>query len=201
MPTNGAPYEIMGGPIEVYRAPLATAFPATITTAPAAGWVLIGTNGSKNYNESGVIIRRPKDVSTFYSLGRTGPAKTFLNQEGIEVEFVLTDFTAEAWAMAQNKDISDIVEITPSTGIPGEKSLPNINGFGLKTYALLLRAGTSPYMEGGNTEVQIPMVQQIGAPEIVWRKNEPIGLQLIFRGLEDPANGFGKTRYQTAAAA
>ena len=51
MATNSEPFEVIAGPIEVYRAPVATTFPV-IGAAPAVDWTLIGKNGSKDYAES-----------------------------------------------------------------------------------------------------------------------------------------------------
>ena len=41
------PYEILNGPIEVWYAPVAEAFPDLDDAAPAGNWAKLGTSGSK----------------------------------------------------------------------------------------------------------------------------------------------------------
>lgn len=199
MATNSEPFEVIAGPIEVYRAPVATTFPV-IGAAPAVDWTLIGKNGSKDYAESGLTIRHVTDIATWYSLGRSGPVKSFMNQEGLEIEFIVNDLTAEAYAQGLNKDVADVVDTPAASGVPGYRSLELSRGFAIPTWALLLRLGMSPYGDGFVSQWEIPMAQNIGTPELVFVKNEPVGIQYMFRCLEDPVNGFGNVRFQDAVA-
>lgn len=199
MPSNAQPYEVIAGPIEVYRAPVLTAFPA-IDESPAVDWVLLGVNGSKNYAESGVIVRHPNEITTFNALGRTGPVKNWRTNEGLEIELVLHDFTAEAYAMALNKETTDIVDTPAAAGVVGDRRLPLTRGVSIPSFALLLRCGMSPYGDGWNSQFEIPLAQNVGAPELVFNKTTPVGMQFIFRCLEDAALGFGSVRFQDADA-
>lgn len=199
MPTNSEPFEVIAGPIQVWTAPIATAFPA-IDAAPGVGWTLLGTNGDKNITEDGLTIRHTGEDSIFYSLGSTGPRKNFRTREGQELEFVLADLSAEMYARALNLDPADIVDTAAATGTAGERYFPTLRGFTFPTVAVLARCGMSPYGDGFNSQWEVPMAQQVGNPELVFNKSDPVGLQFLFRCLEDPVNGFGGVRFQDAVA-
>jgi hypothetical protein len=199
MATNAVPYNQLAGPIEVYRAPTGTAFPL-LSAAPAVDWVLIGANGSKDYAESGVIVRFPEDVTEFGTLGRTGIAKTFRNREGMEVEFTLHDWTQEAWIQALNKATTDITTVAAASGVPGTKSVPSLRGFNVPSYAWLLRCGASGYGADFKHQIEIPLGQNVGQPEVIYTKNNPIGLHFLVKVLEDATLGFGTIKMEHTPA-
>src|SRR5699024_1824735 len=117
---------------------------------PGVGWVLLGTNGDKNITEDGLTIRHTGDISTFYTLGSTGPRKNFRNREGMELEFMLADLSAEMYARALNLDPTDVVDTAAGAGAQGNRYFAALRGFTLPTVALLARCGMSPYGDGFN---------------------------------------------------
>jgi len=68
-------------------------------------------------------------------------------------------------------------------------------------YAMLLRAtGTSPYGDGWNTQLDLPMVYQSGEPAPVFKKGEPAMLETEWQAMWDSTLGFGRYRAQNATA-
>lgn len=197
---NAVPYQNIAGPIEVYRAPVATVFPA-IDAAPAGTWILVGATGSKDYSEDGVRVGKPQDVSKFFTLGGTGPKKYFRNQEEQEVEFTLHDYTLESGLiMALNKLSTDIITTAAGAGTAGHKAMPLLRGFAVNSFAWLLRCGLSPYGTGFNHQIEIPLGSVIGEPDITYVKDVPVGMTVLIGCLEDASAGFGTIRMQHALA-
>ena len=91
-----APYEIIVGPAEVYVADVGTAFP-DINDAPGMGWTLVGTLGSENYGEGGVLVRAPRTTQPIRVLGATTPRKHVITETGFQVEFDVIDATVREW--------------------------------------------------------------------------------------------------------
>lgn len=193
-----SPFEIIAGPINAYIAPVGTAFPL-VSAAPAAAWILLGTNGDKNITEDGLTIRHPRNIEVFRALGTTGPRKTFPTDEDLEIEFVLADLTAEAYDKALGSPATaagNVVTTAAGTGTPGHHSRSLLRGFTIDTVALLVRCGMSPYGDAFNSQWEIPMAQQNSEPELVFVKGVPVGLQYMYRALQDPTNGFGSVKMQ-----
>jgi hypothetical protein len=69
----------------------------------------------------------------------------------------------------------------------GFKTLGLSRGLDVPQRALLVRgASASPYGEGWISQYEVPVVVQIGEPEVVFTKGEPAMLALEFVALEDP---------------
>ena len=182
------PFEVLAGPADVWLAVLATADPA-INAAPPAAWIKLGANGSKDMDESGVIVRPGQDVTEFFGLGATGPLKAFRGRESFEVEFTLHDATLESYSRAFNENA-----ITTVVGPPAEKTILIKRGPIVQLKAMLIRlnAGNSPYADSANfVQWFLPSVYNRAVPETVYRKAEPVGLHFVFGVLEDAALGFG----------
>jgi len=187
------PFELVAGPVDVYLAPTGTAFPV-ISAAPAGAWIKLGTTGSKDYAEDGVLVRPEQTVEEFFSLGATGPRKAFRTREGLTIEMTLHDATAESYQAAWNQNA-----ITTLVGPPAEKTIQMKQGATVSLRALLIRGVLSPYSDSANnTQWDIPIVYQNGTPETVYVKGTPIGLKLSFRALEDDALGLGKLHLPSA---
>lgn len=181
-----APFEIIAGPVDVYVAPLATAFP-TISAAPSGSWVKLGASGSKDLDEAGVTVRSEQDTEEVYGLGATGALKAFRVRERLIVEFILHDATLEAYSAAWNS-----AAITTLAGPPAEKTIPILRGPTVTSRALLIRGVLSPYVDSANnSQWDIPNVYQKGDPETVYSKGEPVGLAFSFFALQDATAGFG----------
>jgi len=190
MPTT--PFEIVAGAVDAWLAPVGTAFPV-INAAPAVAWVKIGLNLSKDYADSGVLIRNLQTTKEVETLGTTGPVKAFREKEALEIELTLLDATAESYAQALNQSAVTVV-----AGPPAEKTIPLIQGGTVALRALLVRGLLSPYADSvSNVQWDVPLVYQSGDIESLYKKADPIGLKLVFRALQDPTLGFGKLHAPT----
>lgn len=197
------PYEIIAGPIQAYIAPLATAFPATPAVAPGGTWILLGASGDDNITEDGLTIRHPQETSSFRPLGRTLPRKRFRNAEDIEVEFVIADLTAEVYNKALGAAATaagDVTDVAAEAGVAGYRHFNLERGFDIDTIALMLRCGMSPYGDGFAMQWEFPAVQLAGdGPELVFVKDEPVGLRFIYQAIVDPNGGSIRCLMQDAA--
>lgn len=181
---------VIGGPFEVWRADVGTAFPA-LGAAPAAGWARLGVNGNKSYSEDGVTVRHPQTVNRIRPAGSTGPIKAARTDEDFEVQFTLWDLTLEA--------LADALHQGAVTDSGGERVVGIYRGFHINESALLIR-GTSPYDDTLDMQYEIPRCYTEGAPEVAYVKGQPAGLEFLFVAMADPeaAEGveFGVVRAQ-----
>lgn len=200
---NTAPLEIIAAPFDVYRAVVGTAFPL-VSANPSASWSKIGSNGSLNYDDGeGVSIAHSQDFSFFRALGDAGVRKAFRTQEELRIKLKLYDITLEQYKAALNDNA--ITATAASTGVPGSKKLGLSRGFSVATMALLIRGNVSPYGTNAswNMQYEIPIAAQIGNPEVIYKKSEPVGLALEWMVLVDPSAStsderFGRLVAQTA---
>ena len=167
---------VIGGPEVVYRATVGTAFPA-LGAAPGVGWTRLGVNGNKSYGEDGVTVRHTQTVNRIRPAGSTGPIKAARTEEDLEVEFTLWDLTLEAYAAALHQ-----LAVTDGGD---ERVVGLYRGFGITESAWLIR-GTSPYDDALTAQYEIPRGYTEGAPEIVYLKGQPAGLQFLVVALVDP---------------
>lgn len=185
---------VIGGPEVVYRAPVGTAFPL-VTAAPGVGWEILGVNGNKSYGEDGVTVRHAQSVNRIRPAGSTGPIKAARTEEDLEIEFTLWDLTLEAYANALHQ--RDVVDAGTS------RSVGIYRGFAINESAVLIR-GTSPYDDTLAAQYEIPRAYTEGAPETVFIKGQPAGLQFLFVALVDPdadeGEEFGVIRAQDPSA-
>lgn len=191
-----APMEIVAAPLTVYLAPVGTAFPL-VDTAPAVGWVKLGTSGDKNYSEDGVTVQHSQSIATFTPAGGTAPRKAWRTQEGLEIGFTLVDISAAQYAQVLND--ASVTTTAPGVGQPGQDDFDLLQGLDVATFALIAR-GLSPSDEQFVAQYQVPIVYQGAEPTPAYKKGEPAGLACSFMALEDASLGFGKLIVQTAAA-
>lgn len=188
-----APFEIVAGQVEAYLAVLGTAFPV-INAAPAGAWVKLGAAGAKSTSEDGVTIRASQTVNKIRTLGTTGARKAFRSEEDLEVELTIFDITAEAFAAAMNG-----LAITTLAGPPAEKTVQLLQGPTVIERAMLIRGVLSPYADSAsNLQVDVPRVFQDETLELIFKKDEPVGLKMRFFTLQDDTLGFGKIHLPTA---
>lgn len=194
-----APYEVMVGPAEVYVAPVGEPFP-DVDEVPAGNWDLVGSLGSENYGEDGVLLRFPRTMNDIRVLGSTTPRKHVITETGFEVEFDVIDATVEQLVLGYGVDPDDIVDTAAGVGTAGDRA------FALPTSpipfqrALLVRVNQSPYMEGGNTQFEIPAANQGGNAEGGFTKGDPFTIKHIWKAVKT-AGDFVTVRAQDAAAA
>jgi hypothetical protein len=176
------PYEIITAPLSVYIAPIGEAFPA-IDAAPAGNWVLLGTNGDRNYDEGGVTVAHSKTYNKIRVAGATGPVKADLDQEDLMVRLTLLDMSPEQYAYALNGN--DVTTTAAGSGTAGFKSVGLSQSVGRTAEFALLCRGLSPEDESMNCQFELPRVFDSGQPSIVFRKGQAAGIALEFSALED----------------
>lgn len=177
------PFEIIVAPFTLYLAPVGTAFPL-IDAAPAMAWTKVGTNGALDYDEAGVTVTHKQTLNAIRTLGSTGPRKAVRTDEDFMIGLTLLDMTLEQYAVALNSNA--VTTTAAGVGTAGFKKVGLSRGLNVATMAVLVR-GVSAYDESMNAQFEIPRAYQSASPAPVARKNQPMGLQLEFTALEDPA--------------
>lgn len=193
------PFEIIGAPLTLWAAPVGTAFP-TIAAAPGAGWIKIGTNGDRSYENGGITVTHGKSYDKVRTAGASGPIKAFLSEEDLMFGVTLLDLTLEQYQLALNGNT--VTTVAPAAGEPGTKKIGLSEDVGrTKEYALLAR-GLSPYDEALAMQYCVPRCYQSGAPAPVFRKGGTgAGLALTFEALEDLAAANAQERFGYILAA
>lgn len=194
------PLEILAAPYTVWLAPTGEAFP-TVTTAPGANWVRLGSSGDENYGDDGVSVQHTQSVEIWRGQN-VAPVKAFRTEEGLLVGFTLVDISAAQYARILDR--ATVTTTAAGAGIPGTDEFPLSRGDVVATWALLAR-GLSPGGDAFVAQYEVPVVFQQGEPNPVYQKGEPAGLDCEFMALADPAASttrerFGRFVIQTAAA-
>lgn len=191
---NDAPFEIIAAPAKIWVAAVGTTFPV-IDVEPNQDWTLLGKAGDKNISEEGVTISHPQSVEVFRALGSTGPRKVMRTEEDLMISFSLVDLTLEMYRRMLNDN--GVTQIEAASGVAGSRKLSMQRGRIVKQFAILAR-GPSPYGEDWNLQYKVPIVVNIGEPEIVFQKGEPAGLLFELQAIEHETDGFGEIEAQTA---
>ena len=183
------PFEILGGPLELFLAPVGEAFPDLDLTPPGGNWTAIGVSGSKNYDEDGVTISHEQEVELVRALGTSAPVKARRTTEDLKVSVTIMDLTAEMVSTALNGNT--VTTVAPGAGTVGTREVELFQGLEVTQYALLVR-GVSPYLidtvaEPAIAQYQIPVVVVTGSPELVYAKGEDVaGIEIEFTAIADP---------------
>jgi hypothetical protein len=175
------PYEIVGQPLSLWLAPVATAFPL-VTADPAVAWVLVGTSGKRSQDENGVTVTHTQTLNKVRPGGALGPVKVFRSEEDLTFSLTIWDVTLEQVKLALNSNT--LTTTAAGVGQAGTKKLGLSRGKSVTEYALLAR-GDSPYGDGMVAQYQVPRCYNSNSPAIVYRKGVPAGVQLEFTALED----------------
>lgn len=186
--------EIIGAPLTVWLAPVGTAFP-TIGAAPAVAWIRLGTNGDRNYDNSGVEVIHGKVYEKVRTAGASGPVKAFLTEEDLMFRLTMLDVTIEQYAYALNNNA--VTTVAPGAGTPGHRSIGLSEDVGRTAEFALLARGLSPYDPALSMQFEVPRCYQSGAPNPVFRKGTPAGLQLTFEALENTLAATPQQRFGT----
>lgn len=192
--------EVVAAPLQLYVAPIATAFPAvdaTQTAIETAGWALVGVNGNLDHDQAGCTVTHNATYSTFTSVGNTAPTKIWRTNEQFEIAITLADISPQSYALALN-DVA-ITTVNATTGQAGEQDIPLLQGLTVACFALLA-VGVSAINNNLQAMYCVPCVYQSAAPAPVYKLGAPAELALTFATILDPnGNGFGTYRQQTAA--
>lgn len=194
-----APYEIIVGPAEVYVAPVGEAFP-DVDTTPAGNWTLVGTLGSENYGEGGVVLRSPRSTNPINVLGSTVPRKHAITTTGLEVEFDVIDATAEHVTLGYGVDPDDIVDTVAGSGTPGSRRFDVPTSPVPFQRSVLVRIAQSPYGEGLSSQLQIPAANQLGNAEGTFSKSDPFQIKHIWGAVKVAGQPFARWIFQDAEA-
>lgn len=179
---NTAPFEIIGAPLELWVAPVGTAFP-DVDEAPPSPWVKIGTSGTRNLTEEGVTVSQPQAFNKFRSAGSAGVRKIFRTEDDCMISAVLADLTPEQYKYALNSN--SITTTAAASGVPGTKKLGLSRGLRVATMALLAR-GCSPEGDDMVAQYEVPLCCQSGNPQPVFTKGQAAALALEWTAIEDP---------------
>ena len=195
------PQEIVSAPLTLYYAPLGTAAPTSVdanaAAITAAGYTLIGTNGTNDYDSTGITVTHNETLATFTPLGTTAPVKVWRTDEQLEVSVTLADISPAQYAFALN-DIA-VTTVAATTGVAGESDVALLQGINVTVFALLA-VGVSAVSNTMQAMYAIPAVYQAANPAPVYKKGAPAELALTFATVLDPnGGGCGSFRQQTAA--
>lgn len=191
---NDAPFEIIAAPAKIWVAPVGTAFPA-IDAVPNSDWMLLGKAGDKNISEDGVTISHPQSVEVIRALGSTGPRKIVRTEEDLMISFTLIDLTLEMYRRLLNDN--PITQLEASSSQAGSRKLAMQRGRIVSQFALIAE-GPSPYGENWNLRYKVPLIVNIGEPEVVFQKGEAAGLLFELQAIEHELDGFGEIEAQFA---
>jgi hypothetical protein len=177
------PFEIVAGPLELWLAPVGTAFP-NVSVAPAVAWVRIGTNGNANQDDDGVTITHTTKQEVARPAGSLAPVKAWNVEEDLMISMKLWDITAEQYATAINK--ATVTTTAAATGLGGFKRIGLSQGYDPAVYALLVRGmNMSPYGDTFNVQYEVPRCFQSANAKPVFKKGKPAALELEFTALAD----------------
>jgi hypothetical protein len=181
--SNSLPYEIIAAPYDLFYAVVGTAFPL-IDAVPSASWLKVGSSGNLNYDDgAGVKVSHQQKINLFRALGDAGCRKTFRTEEDLMIDLVLNDVTLEQYQHALNSNA--VATNVASSGVAGFKKIGMSRGFAVATVALLVR-GPSPYGDQMTLQYEVPRAAQTGNPQVVFKKDTPVGLALQWTALVDP---------------
>ncbi len=187
---SNTPYEIVVAPFAVYVGPYGEAFPA-VEVAPAGNWVLLGTNGTENMDESGLTVGHEQTIDLHHVYGVTPPVKATRSQSQIKITFTLLDLTLEEYAR-----ILDDQTVTTTGQGGGSAGFKDVNmglGLSVSEKAYLVRgAGASPEGTTWNMQYQVPRAFVSGSPSVVFTKTAPAALEFELTQLYDTAAAAGE---------
>lgn len=190
---NAQPYEVLAtGALDVYIAPVGTAFPDLHVDPEAASpvpWARVGSSGSQNFDsDAGLKISHAQSLKPWMGLGAVGTKKIFRSSEEQKVAVTLADVTLEQYSHAINENT-----VTSTPGSPGvstsNRKIGLSRGFGVATFAVLVKIRASGYGDGTPewvSQYEIPVAAQSGNPEPVYKKDTPVLLPLEWTTLVDP---------------
>jgi len=201
---NTLPYEVIAAaPIALYTADADTAKPSLDIDPPIA-WTKLGLSGDLNYDDgAGVEISSPQNINPWRALGDSGSRKVFRQDEDLKVKVKVVDLTLETLSVALNGNA--VTTVAPGVGTVGYKWIGYSRGLSVNTKAVLIRLLVSPYGADWIGQYYFPRCAQSGSPTHLYKKTEPVGLELEFMALvksdaDTPAEYFGRLEFGDADA-
>lgn len=188
--------EVVAGPLTVYVAAVGTAMPA-VDTAPSGSWTKLGTYGTRNYEESGVIVETNQTIAQWRTAGGTLARKAYRTAEDVIVRFMLADLSSAQYAKVLND--AAITTAPASTGVPGTKKFSLVQGKSVALFALVAR-GVSPVDPALSAQWELPVAYNSGSPKPAFVKGAPAALECIWTALEADDGSLPGLTIQTAVA-
>ena len=140
------------GKVYAWLAPMDTARPADVLTAPAAAWVLMGsgTNAAPvtRMPDEGVTWEVPQTINGERDLNEVFPSDGFRAEADQMIGFSLRDFRAEILSPALNDATVNTIAATAMIAGAVEIGVSAM-GVAVAKHALLVRVDNSPYAEAG----------------------------------------------------
>lgn len=175
------PDEIVASPLTLFLAPIGTAFPA-IADEPAdfdAAWLILGTEGDLNYDDSGVSVSHSETVSDFTPAGSTMPVKRFRTAEQVEFSLNLVDISPAAYALVMND--------APVTSSGTDDSFSLFRGDQVNSFAVLARGMSAINNElAMQYEISKAFVSVNG--NVVYKKGDPAMLPVTVLAVRHSAD-------------
>lgn len=184
---NVAPFEIIGGPLTAWLAPVGQSFPDldVVDSAIDAAFVLLGISGAADYTEDGVILTMGQEVGEIRGLSKTGILKARRSSEDLKVALTIMDGTVENASIVLNGNT--ITTVAPEAATVGTRQVGLTRGLKVTQYALLVR-GESAYLADGIYQLEIPVVYVSSSPAPAFKKGEDVaGFEMEFTALVDPS--------------
>lgn len=180
--------EIVNGPMELWWAPVGTAFP-DVDTDPSGTFTLIGTSGDENYHEDGVELEFDQTYEFFRPLGSTHRKCAFRTEQNVIARVTLVDLSMDQLRVGFN-----LATVTDDTsGALGTKAIDLDYGIEVEEMALLVRGtGKSPELDGTNLQFELNRVVEMASHTLSFVKGEPAGVELEFLALVDTNGNVGQ---------
>lgn len=203
---NTVPYEVIAAaPIALYTAVADTAkVSLDLDPDDVVAWTKVGVSGDLNYDDgAGVEISNPQNLNPWRSLGDSGSRKVFRQDEDCTIKVKVVDLRLETLSEALNGNA--VTTVPPGMGTVGYKWIGLSRGLAVATKALLIRLLISPYGAEWIGQYYFPRAAQSGKPTQLYKKTEPVGLELEWMALvkpdaDTPAEYFGRLEFADADA-
>jgi len=143
-----------------------------VDAAVAGNWIKLGTAGKDQYNEEGIVIGHPQQITKWRGLGNAATMKVNRTEEDVTIRFQLHDMTAVQYA----KVLDDITV----TNTSNYQLLSLLRGTSVAHLAMLLRSSEGPYGDSYACQYECFDVVQTGGPDITFAKSAPAGIPLEF---------------------
>lgn len=184
---NTVPFEVLAAtPIALYTAPADTA-KVSLDDDPDddVAYSKLGVSGDLNYDDgSGVQVESTQDLSPWMALGDSGTRKIFRQKEECKVKVKVADMRLETLALALNSN--GVTTVPAGVGTLGYKWVGLSRGLTVATKALLIRLLISPYGADWIGQYYFPRAAFSGNASMVWKKAEPVGLEMEWTALVNP---------------
>jgi hypothetical protein len=193
--------EVYAGPADVYIAAAGTAFP-TLDDAPADfddAWQLLGANGNKNQDDSGVVLTLNETTNEFSGAGATRGLNAWRTAEGGTIALSLADMSIATFAAVM--DMATVTTVAAGSGTVGKKSISLDRGIQTYKYALVLRLPSPEAEIADDLPAQFNVVRsyQSGNQAPAFSKSNPALLAVEFTILEGLSGG-DSVAYEVATA-